>query len=308
MPDNEAERPTTAPPEPAASDAAPAAGDTPSDPITAGAPESSVRPQRQRPHRSARTRLVRRRSARRMQNSDSTTPAQPRPTRRRQHSEASSTGPGPRRRTRSQRSINGTNGTERASNRTPTTARKPAMRSGSAAPSSNGSVNGSVRRSRRSAETELQPTAHTGGRKASRLTRSASYRALGQDTPTIEPIASSLGRPLQPSARRWSSLGTPRSDSNALASGATYRALGKSGGGAEHTAPTEVPGTAVYRSLGRSSLPMHRAQSPLHQSNAAKDRSKPARPATRPTRRSRLRRASQRPRPSRGKATPRSDD
>jgi hypothetical protein len=154
----------------------------------------------------------------------------------------------------------------------------------------------------------LQPAAHSGGRKASRLTHSASYRALGKDTATIEPVASSLGRPLQLSARRWSSLGTPRPDSNALASGATYRALGRSGGGAEHTDPAEASGTAVYRSLGRSSLPMHRAQPPLHQSNAAKDRSKPARPATRPTRRSRLRRASQRPRPSRANAAPRSDD
>ena len=243
-----------------------------------------------------------------MQNSEATTPAQPRLTRRRQHSEASSTGPGPRRRTRSQRLANGTSATKRSANRTSTTARKPATRSGSDAPSSNGSVNGSVRRSRRSAETELQPTAHSGGRKASRLTRSASYRALGTDTATIEPVASSLGRPLQLSARRWSSLGTPRSDSNALASGATYRALGRSGGGAEHTDPTEASGTAVYRTLGRSSLPMHRAQPPLHQSNAAKDRSKPARPATRPTRRSRLRRASQRPRPSRANAAPRSDD
>ena len=308
MPDNEAERPTTAPPEPVAADDSPAAGDAPSDPITTGVPEAKVRPHRQRPHRSARTRLVRRRSARRMQHGDSTTPAQPRLTRRRQHSEASSTGPGPRRRLRSQRPANGTSATQRPTNRTADTARKPAARSGRAAPRSNGSANGSARRSRRNAETELQPAAHTGGRKASRLTRSASYRALGKDTPTIEPVPSGLGRPLQLSAKPWSSLGTPTSGSNASASGATYRALGRSGGGGEHTAPTEAPGTAVYRSLGRSSLPMHRAQSPLHQSNAAKDRSKAARPATRPTRRSRLRRASQRPRPSRANAAARSDD
>ena len=126
MPDNEAERPTTAPPEPAAADEAPATGDTPSDPTTAGAPEATARSHRQRSHRSARTRLVRRRSARRMQNSEATTPAQPRLTRRRQHSEASSTGPGPRRRTRSQRLANGTSATQRSANRTSTTARKPA--------------------------------------------------------------------------------------------------------------------------------------------------------------------------------------
>ena len=301
MPDNEAERPTTAPPEPVAANESPAAGDAPSDPTTTGVPEATVRPHRQRPHRSARTRLVRRRSARRMQHSDSTTPSRPRPTRRRQHSEASSTGPGPRRRPRSQRPANGTSATQRPTNRTANTARKPAARR-------NGSVNGSARRSRRNAETELQPAAHTGGRKASRLTHSASYRALGKDTPTIEPVTSGLGRPLQLAAKPWSSLGTPTSGSTASASGATYRALGRSGSGGEHTAPTEAPGTAVYRSLGRSSLPIHRAQSPLHQSSAAKDRSKAARPATRPTRRSRLRRASQRPRPSRANAASRSDD
>ena len=304
MPDNEAERPTTAPPEPVAANESPVAGDAPSDlttTATTGGPEATARPHRQRPHRSARTRLVRRRSARRMQHSDSTTPSQPRLTRRRQRSEASSTGPGPRRRPRSQRLANGTSATQRPTNRTADTARKPA-------PRSNGSANGSVRRSRRNAETELQPAAHTGGRKASRLTRSASYRALGRDTPTIEPVTSGLGRPLQLSAKPWSSLGTPMSGSNASASGATYRALGRSGGGGEHTAPTEAPGTAVYRSLGRSSLPMHRAQSPLHQSTAAKDRSKATRPATRPTRRSRLRRASQRSRPSRANAAGRSDD
>ncbi len=311
MPENEAERPTTAPPEPVAANEAPAAGAAPSDPTTTattGVPEATVRPQRQRPHRSARTRLVRRRSARRMQHSDSTVPAQPRVTRRRQRSEASSTGPGPRRRPRSQRPANGTSATQRPTNRTANTARKPAARSGRAAPRSNGSVDGSVRRSRRNAETELQPAAHTGGRKASRLTRSANYRVLGKDTPTIEPVTSGLGRPLQLSAKPWSSLGTPTSGSNASASGATYRALGRSGGGGEQTAPTEAPGTAVYRSLGRSSLPMHRAQSPLQQSNAAQDRSKAARPATRPTRRSRLRRASQRPRPSRANTVARSDD
>ncbi len=297
MPDNEAERPTTATPKPAV------AGDASSDPTTTGTPKATVRHHRQRSHRSARTRLVRRRSARRMQNSNSTTPVQPRQTRRRQHTEASSTGPGPRRRTRSQRLANGTRATQRPTNRPSTTAHKPAGRRGTA-PSSNGSVNGSVRRSRRSTETELQPASHTGGRKASRLTRSANYRVLGKDTPTIEPVAASLGRPLQLTARRWSSLGTTPSGRSALASGATYRALGRSGGSAEHTDPTEASGTAVYRSLGRSSLPMHRAQSPLHQSNAAKSRSISARP----TRRSRLRRASQRPRPSRANAASRSDD
>ena len=308
MPDNDAERPTTATNDPAATDAAPAAGDAPSDPATAGTPGATARSHRQRPHRSARTRLVRRRSARRIQSSDPTAPAQPRLSRRRQHTEASSTGPGPRRRTRSQRLVNGASATQRPTNRTPTAARKPAARGGSSSHSSNGSVNGSVRRSRRAAETELQPAAHSGGRKASRLTRSANYRALGKDTPTIEPVASSLGRPLQLSARPWSSLGTPTSGSNALASGATYRALGRSGVSAEHTAPSDAPSTAVYRSLGRSSLPLHRAQSPLRQSNAATDHSKPARTVARPTRRSRLRRASQRPRPSRANAAPRSDD
>ena len=43
MPDNEAERPTTAPPEPVAASEAPAAGDAPSDPTTTGGPEATAR-------------------------------------------------------------------------------------------------------------------------------------------------------------------------------------------------------------------------------------------------------------------------
>ena len=325
MPDNDVEPPT---PTTDAAGAPDAAGAAPSDQPTDGAPATSGRSRHQRPHRAARTRLVRRRSARRMQQSDAATPAQPRATGRRRRTPMSSGGPGPRRRTRSQPAVNGASAAQRPTRRGATVARKPAVRGGSAAPSGNGaaakavgsqragqqlqragSANGSARRSRRAAETALQPAAHSGGRKASRLTRSASYRTLGKDTPTIEPVASSLGQPLQLSARPWSSLGTAASGSNAVASGATYRALGRSGASAEQPDQSDTPGTAVYRSLGRSSLPLHRAQSPLRQSSDAKDGSKAtARPATRPTRRSRLHRASQRPRPSRAKAAPRNDD
>ncbi len=319
MPDNDAELPTTITHDLAATDEAPAAGDTPSDQATDGSPAAAARPHRQRPHRSGRTRplrgLVRRRSARRIQGSDTTAPVQPRLSRRRQRPEVSPAGPGPRRRTRSQRLVNGASAAsavQRPTRRAPTVARKPAARGGSPVQSSNSRVNGSSNgiagRSRRAAETELQPTAHSGGRKASRLTRSASYRALGKDTPTSEPVASSLGRPLQLSARPWSSLGLPTSSSNAPASGATYRALGRSGASAEQMAQTDAPGAAIYRSLGRSSLPLHPTQPPLRQSNATKERSKTARAVARPTRRSRLRRASQRPRPSRATAAPRSDD
>lgn len=304
MPDNGAEIPATPTDDRSAADrastAANTAGDASRDRSTDGSREATTRPHRQRPYRSGRTRalrgLARRRSARRAQGSGTTVPVRPRLNRRRQHSEASAGESGPRRRTRGQRHVNGASPKQRPTRRAPQAARKPAARGGPLI-GGNGSVSRNGRRSRRAAEADRQPASHSGGRKTSRLTRSASYRALGREDPTVEPVASSLGRPLQSPAQRWSSLGQPTT-SNTTAGGATYRALGQSSASTEHAAQTDGFGAPVYRSLGRSSLPLHRTQSPVRQSNA-KVLGKTVRAGSGPTRRSRLRRASQRPRPGR---------
>lgn len=241
--------------------------------------ESPTRSREQGWARSSRSRsargLARRRSARRAQNDS--TPAKPRLNKTRQYVKAS----GSRRRARSQA--------------TTSDAKNPKRRV-SSADGKPGGMHTSVRskvktkagRSPRSGETDMQPSGVATGRKASRFTQSANYRALGKGISAFEPVAFSLGRVHADSEKAWSSLGVSATVS-ATSTGSTYRALGCSRNGTPNVGfesdQTDAP--LIYKSLGRS---------PLRESNVTRGCSKTGQLDAAPQRRGRGRRVSQRSR------------